>query len=380
MSRARLLILSFSDISSDARVLKQVRRFADDYDVTTCGYGTAPDPRVSHIEIPAELVYWRYPRALLLTRRFAAAYRANPVISHLQATLPTGTFDIILADDIDTVPLALSLTPRRGVHADLHEFAPRMKEDVTRWRLFIAPFMRWLCRTYLPQVASITTVGEGIAREYEKDFGVRAQVVTNASPYAACSPSPTGTPLRLVHAGAARSDRFLELMIEAVGLVKQDVTLDFYLTGQDQTYLASLRERAAETGRVSIHPAVAYDELIVTLNDYDVGIYVLPPTNFNNAWALPNKFFDFIQARLALAFGPSPEMAAVIRHYGLGVISTDFTAASLAAAIDSIDAEAVNGYKAASDRAARELSAEAQIEIWAAAIASLGEGRAPTTE
>ena len=40
--KPKLLILSFSPIASDARVLKQVDLFAEDYEVTTCGYGPAP--------------------------------------------------------------------------------------------------------------------------------------------------------------------------------------------------------------------------------------------------------------------------------------------------------------------------------------------------
>ncbi|MEK8228005.1 hypothetical protein NKG05_20820 [Oerskovia sp. M15] len=40
--RPRLLILSFSPIVNDARVLKQVEEFREDYEVTTCGYGEAP--------------------------------------------------------------------------------------------------------------------------------------------------------------------------------------------------------------------------------------------------------------------------------------------------------------------------------------------------
>ena len=49
--RPRVLILSFSPIASDARVLKQVRLFADRYDVTTCGFGPQPHPGVEHVQV-----------------------------------------------------------------------------------------------------------------------------------------------------------------------------------------------------------------------------------------------------------------------------------------------------------------------------------------
>lgn len=371
MARPSLLIISFSGLRSDARVLKQIRLFTPQYDVTTVGYGEAPEGVVDHVRIPDELVYWRYPRPLVLARRFALAYWRNPVVAYLRGVLPQGAYDVVLADDVDTVPLALSLRARKGVHADLHEYAPRMKEDVTRWRLFVAPLMTWLCARHVTRADSVTTVGRGIAEEYRKVFGIDAQVVTNASPAADLSPTPVHEPIALVHAGQARPDRYLELMIDAVRLATRPFTLDFYLTGEDEAYRATLAERAAGLDGVRIHPAVPYDRLLAVLNDHDAGIYVLPPVNFNNRWALPNKFFDFVQARLALVLSPSPEMAGIIREHGLGVVTEDFTAESLAAALDTLTPESVAGFKAASHAAAHALSAEEQVQVWDLAIAAL---------
>ncbi len=77
-------------------------------------------------------------------------------------------------------------------------------------------------------------------------------------------------------------------------------------------------------------------ELIETLNDYDVGIHVLPPTNTNNELALPNKFFDYVQARLALVIGPTPSMVEILREHDLGIVTADFEPASLTAALDAL--------------------------------------------
>ena len=41
-SRPRVLVVSFSDISRDARVLRQVAAVADRAEVTTVGFGPAP--------------------------------------------------------------------------------------------------------------------------------------------------------------------------------------------------------------------------------------------------------------------------------------------------------------------------------------------------
>ena len=56
-AKRSLLILSISDISQDARVLKQIALFADDWEVTTCGYGPRPPGVAHHLEIPPDEIY-----------------------------------------------------------------------------------------------------------------------------------------------------------------------------------------------------------------------------------------------------------------------------------------------------------------------------------
>ena len=42
MTRPRLLIISFSTITADARLLKQIARLREDFEVHTLGYGDVP--------------------------------------------------------------------------------------------------------------------------------------------------------------------------------------------------------------------------------------------------------------------------------------------------------------------------------------------------
>ena len=373
----RILILSFSHITQDARVLRQVRLLAPRYEVTTCGYGPAPDGVTEHVEIPADLVYWHKDRLLLLQRRFAAAYRSSPVVAYLWDVLPRGEFDVVLADDADTVPLALALQPRRGVHADLHEYASRQSEESWRWRTFVAPYYRWLVGTFVPRASSVTTVGQGLAEEYRREFGIEADVVANACAYREARPTAVGSPIRLVHSGLARPNRSLEVMIDAVEATASDVTLDFYLMPNDPSYLAALHARTAGSARVTIHDPVPHDELVETIAGYDVGVFVLPPLNFNYRWALPNKFFDFVQARLGVVVGPSPEMAHLVREHGLGAVSDGFTTADLVAVLDAFTPDEVARWKDASHAAARRLSSDTQIRGWLRAVEALIEGGLP---
>lgn len=372
----RLLILSFSDISVDARVLKQVRYFAGQHEVTTCSYGPSPDPRVQHVRLDDANGYRRWSRAELIARHFGKIYREQPAVQQGRCELaPLDRFDVVLANDIDTVGLALELDPVHGVHADIHEYAPRQNEELLIWRVFIAPYVRWMCRRFLPRAASMTTVGQGIADEYRRVYGVHAGVVTNAAPYAELSPHPVANPIRLAHSGASIRNRRLDRLVRAAIDTRTEVTLDLFLMGNDPDYIAELRELAAGSDRVRFPDPVPYGELIAKLNEYDVGIHVVAPTNFNNRWALPNKFFDYVQARLGLIIGPTSEMQSRLVAGGFGAVARDFGAPALTAVLDGLTPALVDGWKARSDASAHALSAEEQVVIWGAAIRELVERR-----
>jgi hypothetical protein len=105
-------------------------------------------------------------------------------------------------------------------------------------------------------------------------------------------------------------------------------------------------------------PPVKSSEVVTFIHPYDMGIFLLPPINFNYANTLPNKLFDFIQARLAIGIGPTPEMASLVSKYVLGVVADDFSAQSLAKKINALTAEEITIFKNNANKAAYELSAE----------------------
>lgn len=373
MMLPRLLVISFSTIEADARVLKQLDRLSRDFEVHTVGYGATPTGAASHVRVPDEYAIWKYDRMKVVSRRFKSAYWSNRAITFAAQALQGTSWDVVLANDVDAVGLALAQDSAHGVHADLHEYAPRQKEDVVRWRVFVAPFVRWLCRRFVTRAASVTTVGEGIAAEYLREYGIRAEVVTNAAPFAALTSGPVGTPVKLVHSGAALRDRNILTILDAVQATTANVTLDLYLTPNDLDFLAEVRARAAATDSIVLHDPVPYAQLARVLNAYDVGIHVLPPVNFNNTWALPNKFFDYVQARLGVIIGPSPEMVRVLEEYGFGAVADGFTAADLRRVLDRLGEDDVAVWKRAAHGAAPQLSGEQQTEVWAQALRRLME-------
>ena len=213
-------------------------------------------------------------------------------------------------------------------------------------------------------MAAVVTVSQGIVDEYRRVFGFDSTLVVNATPYQELEAGSVGAPLRLVHSGGVAVQRRLDLMIQGVRKSSADVILDLYLVPGEPALMTKLKLLAADDERIRFRDPVPYTELIQTLNGYDVGLSIFPPTTFNLAWCLPNKFFDFVQARLGVIVGPSPEMARFVEEFGIGLVLPDFEPSSLAAALDSLTAEHIATWKAASSRHAEALSSESQAAIW----------------
>lgn len=370
-TRPRLLILSFSPLATDARLLKQIRAFSHDHDVTTCGFGPPPVDGVEHVELtPGVPQQVRRAQSLALrARSYRLAYWLTPYVRQARQMLRGREFDAVLANDLDTAGLAVAVSPGDRIHLDLHEFWPALHDNVPQWARLWAPFHSWQLRTWGRRVRSATTVNGPIARRYEREYGIACAVVTNAAPHRDLEPVPARTPVRLVHAGAINPGRKIEHMIEAVARSTSGATLDLYLMGEGTPYREHLSTLAHDSnGKVRVLPPVPQADLVETLHQYDVGIHVLAPTNGNNALALPNKFFDFVQARLAIVTGPTPPMVELLEQHGLGLVTEDFSVEAITRAVDSLDAARVDAWKRGSDAAASALAAERQVQVWREAV------------
>lgn len=368
--RLRILVLTFTPIRSEPRALKQIKLLAQEHDVTSAGFGPPAIDGIPHIELdpnPPLRGVLRLPLVYtgsLLLRCYSFLSLKDPRSADALPRLASQEWDIVIAHDVLTAPLAHALRPSVGVLVDLHEYAPRQEEHSWMFRLLIAPYFRWILRTHVAKRAEVTTVSQGIVDEYRKEFGIESTLVINATPYHELEPTPVDEPIRLVHSGIPAPHRKLEVMIDAVKMTRTEVVLDLFLMPTNDECMAFLRERAGDDPRIRFRDPVPYDELVGTLNQYDIGVSFIPPTTFNLARCLPNKFFDFIQARLGVIIGPSPEMVDVVNEYGFGLVSESFTADALARVLDELTPQQIEALKRASHSHAQDLSGERQSLIW----------------
>lgn len=367
-SRPQILCISFSPLDRDARVLRQIAVLGEFGDVTTVGFGSAPAGAARHIEVPSTLPSLPQTPAGVLKlalRRYAAAEFAAPALAAARDLISGERFDLVVANDARALPVAFAAADGAPVWADLHEWAPEEQSHIVSWRVLVAPFMTYLCRTYLPRCAAVTTVSPLIADLYEEEFGTPTQVVRNARDFVDLSPSEMRPgSIRLVHSGVAVRERCIETLIDAMRELDERFSLDLFLVfGANTTYRDQLLARADGIERITFHDPVDPDALPASLNAYDLGVYLLRPTTTNHRFMLPNKFFDFVQSRLGVVFGRAIEVDALIEGHGLGVTVSGFESADLVRTLNSLSEDDVRAFKQQSDAAARELSSEVDAQV-----------------
>lgn len=281
-------------------------------------------------------------------------YRSLPLVGSLRQR----DYHLLVVEDLFLLPVAFKIKKKARVIFDAREYYPRQNEESRLWRMVEAPERARLCRKYLPLCDQILTVSTGLAKEYKREFDVDATVVMSVPRYADIRPRKTYYgKVRMVHHGGTNPNRQLEKMIDIVRKLDDRFSLDMYLTGSKE-HVNVLRRYAGDDDRVKIHAAVPFNRIINMLCAYDIGFYYLEPKGFNITYNLPNKLFEFIQARLAVAIGPSPGMSEIVSQYGCGIISKTFSVGCMAETINALTAETIDELKRKADLAARELCFE----------------------
>lgn len=377
--KAKVVILSFSDIPHDGRVLRQVEYLADHYAVTVLGYGHLPPAlaaKATMIPVPAptraqrrlrKMVYLplgKFVHPAFYERWYAQEGEFAFALQALLATEP----DLIHANDWEALPVAVHAAQVRKAHviADLHEYAPGVQEESAYWRFFYKPSIDYFLRTYIGAAAATITVGDAVAERYAQNFGLRPVTVLNVPTYHTDVPFKPCDPERihLIHHGVAMRNRHLETMIEAVAAADPKFHLHFMLVEHHRGYVEELTQLAKQLApdRVCFHPPVAPDEVVPQIAQFDIGFFLLPPINFNYRAALPNKFFDFIHAGLAVLIGPSLEMSRMTTEHQVGWVAPAFTAAAATRVLNQLQVAEIDQMKRNARKASTVITVDREMD------------------
>jgi hypothetical protein len=368
-----ILIISFSSIQHDSRVTRQIEFLKAKHTLTVAAYDNHKDSELEFFKLDKPrlgMIKKIITAFVLFFRMHEISYKLLHSQREFKNYLGERKFDLIIANDVESLPLAFQLNAGEKILLDAHEYTPRQFEDKFIWRILFQPLMYHICKKHISQTVAMTTIGKGIANEYKKQFKCNPIVLNNASWYNPIRASDVlPNKVRLIHHGGATVSRQLEIMIEMMSLLDDRFTLDLMLivpeTASSKTkgYIGYLKNLSKGDPRISFQPAVKGKDVVSFINKYDMGIILVPPINFNYANGLPNKLFEFIQAKLAVSIGPIPEIAEVVNQYDLGYVSEEFTARSLAAKLMKMSNADLIRFKENAVEAATELSADKNASL-----------------
>lgn len=269
-------------------------------------------------------------------------------------------YNLILVHELHMLPFAFQVAGDDSkVVFDAREFYPAQMSDNLLWRLLFQPTNQWICREFLRQCDLVFTVSEGLAELYRRMFSVRTEVLLSCADYWDVSPRKTdGKQIRLIYHGIANRSRRTDLMIKAMDHVKGEICLDVMAVCPSRRYARYLENLVAERNNVRLIPPVEFERIVPKLTEYDVGIFVVPDTNVNLKHCMPNKLFEFIQGRLAVLVGPSPDMKSFVERNRIGVVTKDFSPYAIASRINQLSAKDIDFFKSNTASAASRFNGD----------------------
>ena len=278
-------------------------------------------------------------------------------LAALHAELERGA-DLVVVEDLLLLPAILSRRAPVDVLLDLRDDRTVQFSHIPFWRGIVGIAFEGLLDWAGPQCRSVITVSEGLRTRFEVMTKRPVDVVRSIPDVdagRAVLARLTSSPIRMVHHGRVGLSRKLHRLIEVAQQLGPEFSLDLYLVGS-RFQKARLRHMCRKSENVRIMPPVDFEDIHAMLEDYDIGVMLFEPFNENLRNILPNKFFEFINAGLAVASGPSPEIERIVEEFGCGVISEDFSVESMVHVLSGLTPKAVDAYRERSLIAASALS------------------------
>ncbi len=276
--------------------------------------------------------------------------------------------DLVLAHDYFASDIAVEIGEQLGVpvSVDCHEYAVGQYAHNPHWVKWHQSVVRLLQDGLYSRVDGLTVVCEGISELISRDHALRRppRIVRSLPFYSAQPFRITGDIVTVLYHGEIFPTRALHVAVRSMRLWRPEFR--FVLRGySDPAYVAQLWQIADEVGvadRLEIQPPVPFDQIVPAANEADVGYFVHLDTSPQRRFALPNKFFEYVMAGLALVVSDLPEMARLVRQYEFGELVPECEEENIARIINSLDRARIDEMKKNSLAAAKELNWDAEKE------------------
>lgn len=233
--------------------------------------------------------------------------------------------DLLLANDLDTLPAnyLVSRIKRIPLVYDSHEYFTGVPE--LQDRKIVRGIWKWIERRIFPNLKYIYTVSQSIADLYKEEYNREVKVVRNLSPGWKPVNKPSGSELEItegkriliLQGSGINIERGAEEAVEAMLYVENAI---FLIIGEGDVMdqLKKSVDQMDLSGKILFINKMPYAKLLEYTSLGDVGLTLDKDTNLNYRYSLPNKLFDYIQARVPVLASKLVEVEKIIRNYNIG--------------------------------------------------------------
>ena len=289
--------------------------------------------------------------------------------------------DLLFSNDTDTLPANYltyrikyvlrkqSAPPLLHLH-DCHEYFRGMPELVGRKG--VTKVWKRIEDLIFPRLKQIIAVNESVARLYQAEYQINIKIVRNV-PFRKSAENAGSKRLPgiaayqkiLLYQGAVNIGRGIEEAVLAMKYLKTDAVLLIAGIGDISGTIASLVEENDLKEKVMLLGQVPFQELHAITMTADLGLSIEKDVSLNYHFALPNKFLDYIQARIPVLVSPFPEMSAIVNRYQIGEFIVSHQPEELARQLDELllDQEKMARFRRNMEQAAADLCWENEEQI-----------------
>jgi glycosyltransferase involved in cell wall biosynthesis len=246
--------------------------------------------------------------------------------------------DAICAIDLDTIHPCYTISKFKRIPRiyDAHELFTELKEVISR--PLIHRLWSKVEKTLVPRFKWGYTVSEGIAKEFNRRYGVNYATIRNMPVLQPLLSWPAKEKI-ILYQGAVNEARGLEFLVIAMQWISHRLVICG--DGNFMPQLKELIKKYKLEDRIELKGMLPPDQLRQVAAQAHIGIALAEKEGLNQYLALPNKFFDYMHAGLPQVTMNYPEYQQINKEFEVAVLLDDLDPQRIAAITNNLLADDV---------------------------------------